>query len=370
MNVVDCRFIYNNFIRGASIVSSNYYSEHPQFPIEYIQDDALALPWRARYGSGTGNGVFVVTTGTNDKIDFDEGGAELTATLTANYYTAQTLATQVKAQLDAAGALTYTVTYSESTGKFTIAATGNFTLRWNTGTNKAVDASDLLGFSDAANETGAATYTSDTVVIHRYERPAFDLGEAKEYDSIALINHNLTSSATITIRGADDSAFTTNAVTDTITHNNNNIFQFLAAARTKQYVMLEIADPANPSGYVQVGCFVVGKYFATSRTFGPYAEGELDETEMEYSPSNNVFVTQERPALVNREIAFKGLDDTSITNVRAMLAECGVRKAVWLCVDSTAANTGSYWVRLKEYSLPRCEQLGYWTWEAVLEERT
>lgn len=368
MNVVDCRFIYNNLIRNADIVSGTS-TEHPQFPVENIQDDSLLLPWRSRYGTGTGNGAFIVSAGVNDKIDFDEGGAELTATLTAGTYNGQTLATEVKTQLDAAGG-TYTVSYSETTGKFTIVrSAGNFTLRWNTGTHKAVDASGLLGFSDAANDTGDSTYTSDTVVINSLAKVEFDLGIATEYDSVAVLGHNLTSAATIYLQGADDAAFTTNLVSDELTYNASNIYEFLTAARTKQYVRILIYDVANPSMYIQIGALVVGKYLALNRAFGPYGEGEVDETELEYGPAGVPMVTQERTALVNRELSFQGLDTTAIAGVRAMLAECGRRKAVWLCVNSTAASANSYWVGLKEYGLPRYEHYDYWSWDAILEER-
>lgn len=369
MSITSCRFIYKNLIRTADILTASVGTHHPQFPVEYCQDDALSLPLRSRHGTGTGNGRFVVTAGANNKINFNEGGAELTATLTAGTYNGQTLAVEVETQLTAAGALSYSVSYSDSTAKFTIAASGNFALLWNTGTNKAVDASGLLGFSDAADDTGTDTYTSDTMVIHTSEIYDFDLGAAYEYDSVALLNHNLSASATIKVYGADDDAFTSNVVTDTLTHNTNNLYEFIAAARTKRYVRLEVIDVANPAGYVQVGVFVVGKYLETNRCFGQYDDGPLDETEIEYSPSNNAFVTQERPALNNWVLPFTGLDDTSVAGVKLLLTECGVRLGFWLCTDATAANTSSYWVKLKEVSLPHFNHNGHWSWEAPVEER-
>ena len=97
----------------------------------------------------------------NQYICFDEGGVELVATIAAGTYTGTTLAAAVDTALDAAGA-DYTVSYSTSTRKFTLAKdTGNYTLRWLTGTRRGADAADLLGFDDAANDTGAGTYTSD-----------------------------------------------------------------------------------------------------------------------------------------------------------------------------------------------------------------
>jgi len=110
-------------------------------------------------------GMYFIVSAANNKLDFGEGAAEITATLTNATYTGAALAAEIKTQLDAGGALTYTVTYSATTRKFTIAAGGNFELKWFTGTHKATDCSTLCGFSDAADDTGAATYTSDVAGI-------------------------------------------------------------------------------------------------------------------------------------------------------------------------------------------------------------
>jgi len=111
-------------------------------------------------------GMYFIVSAANNKIDFGEGGSEITATLTNGTYTATALCTEMKTQLDASvGALTYTVTYAPTTRKFTIAAGGVFQLKWNTGTHKTTDISTLCGFSDAADDTGAATYTSDVAGV-------------------------------------------------------------------------------------------------------------------------------------------------------------------------------------------------------------
>jgi len=107
-----------------------------------------------------------VVAATCKYIDFDEGGAELTATLTLGTYTADALCAHIQTLMRAEGALAYVVSYSKATRKFTIAAPSNFTIRWDTGTNKAADISDLCGYSDAANDTGAATYAADYTRFH------------------------------------------------------------------------------------------------------------------------------------------------------------------------------------------------------------
>lgn len=64
---------------------------------------------------------------TNNQLKFSEGGSTLTATLTNASYSLSSLCSEIKTQMDAAGALTYTVTVN-SDSEITIASTGNFSL--------------------------------------------------------------------------------------------------------------------------------------------------------------------------------------------------------------------------------------------------
>ena len=89
----------------------------------FVKDDAFhAIKLKsvtflnARYNIHSGNNTLV----------FQEDGvsANLVATLTPQNYSATQLATELKTQLDAAGANTYTVTYNAQTLQFTIATSG------------------------------------------------------------------------------------------------------------------------------------------------------------------------------------------------------------------------------------------------------
>ena len=110
--------------------------------------------------------LFVIDA-TNNKIDFNDAAPALkVATVASGSYTGATLATAIAAAMNAVVGVTgtFACSFSTSTLKFTINETGgptNFELLWNTGTNKAVDISTLCGFSDAADDSGAATYTGD-----------------------------------------------------------------------------------------------------------------------------------------------------------------------------------------------------------------
>ena len=110
-------------------------------------------------------------------IDFNEGGASLAGVLNTGFYKdPHELADAVAAALNLTAVAAITCTYSDSTGKYTIVSAGaTFELEWNTGANVANSAAAKLGFSAAADDTGALTYTSDTaVVLSAPQTPSYD----------------------------------------------------------------------------------------------------------------------------------------------------------------------------------------------------
>jgi len=105
--------------------------------------------------------AFTVDIGTtNNKINFKESGAELTATLTSGNYTLATLATEIQTQMTSAGG-TYTVTVLNSV--YTIAGAATFSLLIKSGTNAATSALPHIGFTGTVDKANAATYDSAMV---------------------------------------------------------------------------------------------------------------------------------------------------------------------------------------------------------------
>jgi hypothetical protein len=94
---------------------------------------------------------------TNNLIYFDDG-APLTATLTPGAYNYISLPVEVKAQLEAVSANTFTVTYDENTFKLNIGiSAGIFSLTF--GTNTTNSAALILGFR-AVDTVAASSQTS------------------------------------------------------------------------------------------------------------------------------------------------------------------------------------------------------------------
>jgi len=114
-----------------------------------------------------------VIDATNNLLDFDEGGADLLATLDHGEYTLTEFLTEVKRALEETGALTYTVTVNRTTRIITIAATGTFSLLTTSGANIANGPWTLLGFS-GADKTGSSTYSASAASGSAYT-PQFKL---------------------------------------------------------------------------------------------------------------------------------------------------------------------------------------------------
>lgn len=155
----------------------------PSFPGIQEAAGTLKTPVRAQnmgeflhmlFGTATSDveqASFVVTTGSNDTIDFNIGAGNLVATIAAGTYVAGTNQTTnpslCKAVYDAIvaaeGVGTYTVSFNTTTGFFTITrSAGTFQMKFLTGPNTAKTAAGLLGFA-TVDQTGAITYTSSVV---------------------------------------------------------------------------------------------------------------------------------------------------------------------------------------------------------------
>jgi hypothetical protein len=79
-------------------------------------------------------------------------------------------------------------------------------------------------------------------------------------DTFAMLNHNLTTSATISFQGSNDSLFSTIGVTIPIEATEENAYYIAPTFPTDQYRYwrLVIADITNPDGFLQIGTILFG----------------------------------------------------------------------------------------------------------------
>jgi hypothetical protein len=123
----------------------------------------------------------IIITSSNKYLDLtDDTGTLAVSVVEGVYKTPVELADTLAAALDVASTETYTVTYSSTTGKFTIASGSTvLSLLWKTGTNAANSIGTTLGFLVASNDTGAVTYTSDNAQTYTASyTPSYDSADA------------------------------------------------------------------------------------------------------------------------------------------------------------------------------------------------
>jgi len=356
MAIIKDRIIHRNLWQVGDLGAVT--SEHPQFPAVDLETDTLSQFWRSRYGTDSGNGQFVIDDN-NKYLDYDDGGGEENVTITPGTYDGQTLAIEIELQLNSISGYDYIVTYDENTAMFTIEidGSGTFDILWKTGVhgsdNTDNNVSETIGFDSHFDDIGAGSYTSDLRRIHwPYEEIPRDLLTAYQYNHIALLNHNFSSSAVIKIIGADDAAFTVNVVSDTITYNANNIYFYLTTARTKRYIKIQIADPANSSSYLQLAVPYPGNYWEPSRKRAKgHQQGVEDMSEYEESDSRS-FYALEKPKLDTYYFPYPTIDMTSKSNALDLLRTCGLTKAFIVCEDYESPNSYSYYVRNNEELTP------------------
>ncbi len=169
-------------------------------------------------GKSSAEATIVTISSANNKLDFNIGAGELTATIPSLSYAigltqadAGSLCKAVYDAIVAAEAVgVYTVSYVRATKVFTITrSTGTFSLKFLTGTNNATSIDTTLGFTHT-DKTGAITYTGGTQVeyafTHTFTRsgiqpPSYTFFQDR---SLGVLKYNLGCVKTLSLKGSVD----------------------------------------------------------------------------------------------------------------------------------------------------------------------
>lgn len=123
----------------------------------------------------------------NGFMNLNEGSGEVTVEIPVGSYTLSTLAQTINTQLLSQATLDYTVTVNRVTRKYTIAASTNFDLLINTGSNADSSIWELIGFNTDSDRTGQNSYTSDNPIGSVY-LPQFKLQSFVPDDDLREFN--------------------------------------------------------------------------------------------------------------------------------------------------------------------------------------
>ena len=95
----------------------------------------------------------------------------------------------------------------------------------------------------------SATLTCDT-----------EVSQGVFLDTLGILNHNLTTSATLTMQSSNDATFTTGVITTSLEVTRDNIYYVTPVAPTSKYRYwrFQIVDGTNPAGFISIGTIVFG----------------------------------------------------------------------------------------------------------------
>lgn len=94
---------------------------------------------------------------------------------------------------------------------------------------------------------------------------AIDMGSAQAIGVVALISNNLTNSATVRVRGANNSSMTSPLYdSGTVSVYEHTDYATTFAPTYARYWQINITDTLNPDGYISIGRLFIGSRFAPS----------------------------------------------------------------------------------------------------------
>jgi len=345
--MANIKFFYDNLIK---IYTPTETSQHENFPVENLQHRDFNKAWRSRYGAGSGWGNFVITDSVNDRLDIDEGGGEFSVVITPGTYDADTLATMIGSQMTATSlavgnAWTYVCSYDDATNKFTIEETSgpnNFSILWKTGTHGSDGTGRTvgytIGFSEAADDAGAATFTADYVRIHSSETITIDFVTPQDIYGVIIRGHNLEGAAAVSVLFSTDN-FATVSETIPFTFQDNILILEWDTPKTYQYSQIRIRDWTNSALYVAMGIEFIGPQFqpVTNNLQGPDLE-DIDPSIVMESEAGQESSLQGDQYEVGTYV-FRVNGAAEVANFKAMRDAVGTSKALFVCEDPTSDAT-------------------------------
>lgn len=328
------KLITSNFAVD-SVTSISASSENANFPTSNLKHDFRSKTWRS-------SGTFIVDS-SNNKIDFKDsgGGSELTATLTSGTYSVSGLESEVESQMASVGASTYTCSYSESTGKWTLSSDGAaFELLNSSGTN--VGSSLLvnsLGFA-STDKTGALSYTGASIAIHTKESVVFDLGSTENITSVALLwpkedGIRLSSSAVVTVEANATNNWASPAVSQTLTIDNTYEIAtyFWNTDQSYRYWRVSLEDPANANLFVDLGVVVLGKSIDIQEPENGFTFGLTDQSKTQRTPFGHEY-TDAYPMVSSIEFSYSLMEYGDIQTLENAFRTNGNQTPVFVTFDS------------------------------------
>jgi hypothetical protein len=188
-------------------------------------------------------------------INFNEGGPELTTTVSAGRYSFTDLASQIALALNNIGGQVYTVTANRADRTYTISASSNFSLLFETGSNSGLSVASVIGF-DASDKTGANTYSSDSPAGKEFspQFPLQDYVDLQDYQEFSQANINESASGKIEVFSIGTNRFlefNIGPTTDNVMRSSGGLFVNNPSAVSELRQFMQYAITKGPIEFMK-----------------------------------------------------------------------------------------------------------------------
>lgn len=315
-------------------------SEDPSFPVSNLSSFLRSDVWRSY-------GYFKIIS-SNKYFDFKASsvGAQLTVILPEGEYTPEELAQALEDGLNIADAgHTYTVTYSRTTGRFTISTSGSYlSLLFVTGTNAASSVHSAIGFA-SSDQTGSLSYVSTVIALHTEESIVADLGSFGDapVDSCVLFfesgtGKNFSENAVVKLQANAVDLWDSPAVNVTLSYDQTyeTYSHFFSSTQSYRYWRVVITDAANPDLYVEIPKLVLSKSVAFSQVPQSGFKHSLQDTSKLESTSYGQVYADVYSQLKNFEFSYAAFSDSDLELLWKLFQRIGKTTPVAVALDTQA----------------------------------
>lgn len=211
--------------------------------------------------------------------------------------------------------------------------------------------------STAAGDFGKANLTTESLRqgwrssgVDTWQEIIIEAEQASSINTFAILGHNLTPTAVVQIQANISNNFFAPPITLTTPWSDNNIVEIRPFGGSYKYYKVRILDPANPSGYIQVGRIVGGRAF----TLG-YAEDITDDFEIGYTDMADTSRTEGFFRVSNEKIKVRSLsakfqklqtiapENSNYLGLRDLFNHVGVTRPFLVIADRTDPSFCSIW---------------------------
>ena len=322
----NARFLYNNLITSESMLT-----------VSSLRAGIVTAAKKA----GTGSAVITITGSFSGAVDVEytveidsiAGGAEV-AQATFRW-------SDGGGSWDATGVATSAANILLNNGvsiKWTSGSGADFAVgdRWYFKGINLFNAGKMLDRDRDHLYKSAVLETLNTVIV--------DFGEDKAPKALVAYDHNLSSAAVISLDMDSAATFDSGAggvpeVSEAVTWNAEKILHYIAAATSKRYARLGIADATNLEGHIQIGELFLGPYLEMTRNF---AEGYSEDNVL-IKDTNTTPYGVERDRFYNIQklfrFDFEAMPAADVASMETLLAaicsrSAGTLQPVWFNKDS------------------------------------